>query len=285
MDSILLLFSLTMFLVLVLGLWMVFNSRKLLMSAFIHVHDTYIGRIRNWTGIRDGRVYLIFMGQVAFFILIALISYFIFANILLLLLVFFVVFKAPEWISAIQKKRRLHAIEMELPTALSVIASSLLAGVSLSTAIQSYAREVNSPLAQEFAHCMRLQKVGVDFEAAIEEVGKRIDLVDFQLLVMALRISKAVGGNLSETLISLSNTIQQKLTIEGKIKSLTAQGKMQGWVMICLPVLVGGALFFIQPDQMEKLLTTLSGKLVLAGCCILGFFGHKMIQKIMAIDV
>lgn len=83
-----------------------------------------------------------------------------------------------------------------------------MAGVSLSTAMQSYAKENSSPLASEFAHVIRLQKVGIDFETAIEEVGKRIDLIDFQLLVMIFRISKSVGGNLSEILMRLSNTIQ-----------------------------------------------------------------------------
>jgi tight adherence protein B len=94
-----------------------------------------------------------------------------------------------------------------------------------------------------------------------------------------------VGGNLSETLMSLSNTIQQKLTIEGKIRSLTAQGKMQGWVMICLPALVGIALFFIQPAEMGLLLTTFYGKIVLFICLTMAYIGHKVIQKILAIDV
>lgn len=262
-----------------------FRTRKLLLKMLFDAHHRYLQRIKDWTGIRDGRAYLVLLAQIAGLIVVSLVVYVIAQNLLLILALGFLVFKTPLWVSNIAKKRWLRSIEYELPTALTIIASSLTAGVSLSVAIQSYSKEVSSPLANEFAHVIRLQRVGVDFETAIEEVGKRINLIDFQLLVMALRISKAVGGNLSETLNSLANTIQQKLTIEGKIKSLTAQGKMQGWVMIMLPALVGFALFFIQPAEMTELVTTLHGKIVLFICMSMAYVGHKMIQKIMAIDV
>ncbi|AMP00292.1 type II secretion system (T2SS), F family protein [Collimonas arenae] len=285
MNSQILLFSLTLFALVAFIIWSLFNSKSSILKLMFDMHMCYIGRIREWTGLRDGRVYLVLFAQIAAAVLLAALAYFLIQNILLMLLVGYFILKAPLWISDFKRKRRLKSIEYELPTALTVIASSLTAGVSLSVALQSYSKEISSPLASEFAHVIRLQKVGVDFETAIEEVGKRIDLIDFQLLVMTFRISKSVGGNLSETLMSLSSTIQQKLAIEGKIRSLTAQGKMQGWVMICLPALVGFALYFIQPQEMSLLTTTLYGKIVLFICLVMAYIGHKVIQKILAIDV
>ena len=285
MDSQIVLFSLITFLLVGFAAWSLLNSKRCLLKVLFDMHVRYLERVKEWTGLRDGRVYLVVFAQIAAVAVLAAIIYFVVRNILLILLMGYFIFKAPLWISDRKRRLRLNSIEYELPTALTVIASSLTAGVSLSIALQSYSKETSSPLASEFAHVIRLQKVGVDFETAIEEVGKRIDLVDFQLLVMTFRISKSVGGNLSETLMSLSNTIQQKLAIEGKIRSLTAQGKMQGWVMICLPALVAVALFFIQPDEMSLLLTTFYGKIVLFVCLTMAYVGHKVIQKILAIDV
>ncbi|MEO6920617.1 MAG: type II secretion system F family protein [Collimonas sp.] len=285
MNNQILLFSGILFALVLFVAWSLLNSKSMVLKMLFDMHVRYIGHIKEWTGLRDGRVYMVLFAQVAAALLLVVVIYFVLRNIFLVLLIGYFIFKAPLWISNYKRKRRLNSIEYELPTALTVIASSLTAGVSLSIALQSYSKESSSPLASEFAHVIRLQKVGVDFETAVEEVGKRIDLVDFQLLVMTFRISKSVGGNLSETLMSLSNTIQQKLTIEGKIRSLTAQGKMQGWVMICLPALVGVALFFIQPAEMSLLLTTFYGKIVLFICLTMAYIGHKVIQKILAIDV
>ncbi|MGB7193136.1 MAG: type II secretion system F family protein [Collimonas pratensis] len=285
MNNQILLFSGILFALVLFIAWSLLNSKGYFLKLLFDMHVRYIGHIKEWTGLRDGRVYMVLFAQIAAALMLVVVIYFVMRNIFLVLLIGYFIFKAPLWVSNYKRKRRLNSIEYELPTALTVIASSLTAGVSLSIALQSYSKESNSPLASEFAHVIRLQKVGVDFETAIEEVGKRIDLVDFQLLVMTFRISKSVGGNLSETLMSLSNTIQQKLTIEGKIRSLTAQGKMQGWVMICLPALVGIALFFIQPAEMGLLLTTFYGKIVLFICLTMAYVGHKVIQKILAIDV
>ncbi|NKI72194.1 type II secretion protein F [Collimonas pratensis] len=285
MNNQILLFSGILFALVLFIAWSLLNSKGYFLKLLFDMHVRYIGHIKEWTGLRDGRVYMVLFAQIAAALMLVVVIYFVLRNIFLVLLIGYFIFKAPLWISNYKRKRRLNSIEYEMPTALTVIASSLTAGVSLSIALQSYSKESNSPLASEFAHVIRLQKVGVDFETAIEEVGKRIDLVDFQLLVMTFRISKSVGGNLSETLMSLSNTIQQKLTIEGKIRSLTAQGKMQGWVMICLPALVGIALFFIQPAEMGLLLTTFYGKIVLFICLTMAYVGHKVIQKILAIDV
>ena len=285
MSNDMLLFSVILFVWILIIAQTLRKSKDVLLKKLFDLHHRYLQRIKDWTGIRDGRVYLVLLAQIGTAIVLSVVAYVVVENLLLILALCFFVFKMPLWISNYTRKRWLSSIENELPTALTVIASSLTAGVSLNTAIQSYSKETGSPLGREFAHIIRLQKVGVDFETAIEEVGKRITLIDFQLLVMALRISKAVGGNLSETLNSLANTIQQKLTIEGKIRSLTSQGKMQGWVMIALPALVGFALFFIQPEEMSELVTTLHGKVTLFICLAMAYVGHKVIQKILAIDV
>jgi len=186
-----------------------------------------------------------------------------------------------EW----RRKRRLASMERDLPIALAMFASALSGGVSLSVAIQTYTAESRSPLSSEFSYLLRLQRLGVEFDSALEQVAARVNLLDFELVTLAMRISKAVGGNLSETLLTLSQSIQQKLIIEGKIQALTSQGVMQAWVMSLLPAMVAGVLTLIQPDQMDKLFNTFSGNVVLGICIVMDYIGFKVIKKILTIDV
>lgn len=214
-----------------------------------------------------------------------LLLWLLFRSVPLVALSFFAAYKIPLLVKAWRQKRRLASIERDLPIALAMFASALSGGVSLSAAIQAFTVESKSPLSAEFSYLLRLQRLGVEFDVALEQVTQRVDLADFELVSLAMRISKSVGGNLSETLLTLSQTIQQKLIIEGKIRALTSQGVMQAWVMSLLPVMIGAVLTLIQPEQMDKLFNTLPGNLVLAFCCAMDYVGFKVIKKILAIDV
>jgi tight adherence protein B len=206
-------------------------------------------------------------------------------SILFSLIGIFLGYKIPIMIAEWRRKRRLASMERDLPVALAMFASALSGGVSLSVAIQTYTAESRTPLSSEFSYLLRLQRLGVEFDSALEQVAARVNLLDFELVTLAMRISKAVGGNLSETLLTLSQSIQQKLIIEGKIQALTSQGVMQAWVMSLLPAMVAGVLTLIQPDQMDKLFNTFSGNVVLGICVVMDYIGFKVIKKILTIDV
>lgn len=223
--------------------------------------------------------------RIALYTLLPLITWVLFHSVPLILFSLFAAYKIPLLVSAWRQTRRLASIERDLPVALAMFASALSGGVSLSVAIQAYTVESRTALSAEFSYLLRLQRLGVEFDLALEQVTQRIKLADFELVALAMRISKSVGGNLSETLLTLSQTIQQKLIIEGKIRALTSQGVMQAWVMSLLPVMVGAVLTLIQPEQMDKLFNTWSGNLVLAFCCLMDYVGFKVIKKILAIDV
>ena len=101
----------------------------------------------------------------------------------------------------------------------------------------------------------------------------------------ALRISREVGGNLSEVLETLAETLRRKAMMEGKIDSLTAQGRMQGTVMACLPVLLGILLYFLEPEAMSKMFNTWYGLTVLGIIVIWEGIGFFLINKMVNIDV
>jgi len=127
--------------------------------------------------------------------------------------------------------------------------------------------------------------MGVDFDTALRNMEKRNPLADFALVISALRISREIGGNLAEILNSLADTLREKQTMEGKIDSLTAQGKIQGVVMTSLPLLVMFGLTQIEPVAMAPLFNSWIGWLTLAVIIIMETLGYLFIRKITSIDV
>ncbi|MDB5764476.1 MAG: hypothetical protein JWQ21_3471 [Herminiimonas sp.] len=181
--------------------------------------------------------------------------------------------------------RRLKQFEEQLPDALLMVSGAMRAGASLNVALESMIKEQKPPLSQEFELMLREQRLGVDFDTALVNMEKRNPLQDFSLVISGLRISREVGGNLAEMLESLSNTLREKATMEGKIRSLTAQGKMQGLIMSCLPLLMMAALNWIEPKAMGTMFTTLFGWATLTVILVMITIGYLVIRKITTIDV
>jgi tight adherence protein B len=132
---------------------------------------------------------------------------------------------------------------------------------------------------------MREQRIGTDFDVSLEHMEKRLPLQDFAMLSSAMRINREIGGNLAEIIESLADTLRRKHQMEGKIESLTAQGKLQGIVMTCLPMLLAFLLFLLEREAMEKLWTTSIGWVVLTVIIFMEAMGYMMIRKITSIDV
>ena len=183
------------------------------------------------------------------------------------------------------RAKRLARIEAQLPDALAMVSGALRAGASLSIALDNLVKEQPAPLSQEFEILTQEQRLGVEFDVSLANMEKRIPMQDFRMLTTVLRINREVGGNLAETVESLAETLRRKSTMEGKIRSLTAQGKLQGVVMTGLPVLLGVLLNFLEPAAMSKLWTTGVGWMVLAVIIVMELLGYLMIKKITSIDV
>ncbi len=183
------------------------------------------------------------------------------------------------------RKQRLKRFEKQLPDGLAMISGAMRAGASLNIALESLVQEQPAPLSQEFELFLKEQRLGVEFEDSMKKMEARIPLQDFNMLVTALLINREVGGNLAETMETLGETLRRKGMMEGKIQSLTAQGKLQGIVMTGLPVLLGVLLNFMEPDAMSKLWTTTVGWVVLAIIIMMEILGYFMISKITSIDV
>lgn len=186
--------------------------------------------------------------------------------------------------SWINKRRRLKLV-VQLPDTLLMVASSLRAGTSLQIAMDVAIRETPKPLSQELGVVAREQRLGLALEDALESMASRLKLEEVDLVVAAMTIARDVGGNLAETLDQLSRTLRAKAIMEGKIRALTSQGKLQGLIVGLLPVFLMMVLSHMQHAAMQPLFHTLIGWAVLGVIGILEVIGFLMIRKIVAIDV
>jgi tight adherence protein B len=227
---------------------------------------------------------LFYINLIAIFVL-PLLIWIIIGDLPTALAVFVMLAILPGLIYRSMRKKRLKKFEEQLPDGLLMLTGAMRAGASLNIAMEGLVKEQPAPLSQEFELFMREQRIGTDFEKSLDNMEKRIPIQDFSMLTSALRINREIGGNLAEILESLANTLLRKQQMEGKIESLTAQGKLQGIVMTGLPVLLGVLLYFLEPQNMEKLWTTKIGYGVLTIIIIMEFMGYTMIKKITSIDV
>lgn len=191
----------------------------------------------------------------------------------------------PWMIYRTMRKRRLKKFQEQLPDAFLMISGSLQAGSSLNMALEGLVKEQPAPLSQEFELLVRQHRIGVDLETALTNMEKRMPSTDFLVATSAIKIAREVGGNLIEVMETLAQTLRRKATMEGKIESLTAQGKLQGKVMTGLPILLALVLMQMEPEAMGKMFTTPPGWATLAVIVVMEFMGYLMIRKITTIDV
>ena len=155
----------------------------------------------------------------------------------------------------------------------------------MTLALRQMASDLPAPGGQEFDLLLRELRLGVTLDDALFSLEKRMGCDDLRLFGAAVRIANESGGNLAETLERLADTMRKKMALEDKIMALTSQGRMQGWVMVVLPLGVGAALFAIQPDAMAPLIHSWQGWVTCGVVAILEVVGLLFIRRIMAIDI
>jgi len=191
----------------------------------------------------------------------------------------------PKFVLKSLQKRRQLEITNALPETLTQIAGSLRSGATFTAAIETMVTEMKGPVAQEFGLLLKEQKLGISPKEALENLGERVASEEMDLVIAAALIARDVGGNLAETFERLSSTLRRKLEMEGKIRALTSQGKLQGWVVAALPFGIIIALLYIEPAGMQPIFTSYLGWSFLTVVLIMEILGAVMIRKIVSIDV
>jgi tight adherence protein B len=180
---------------------------------------------------------------------------------------------------------RLSAFNKQLPDTITLLSNSLRAGSSFLQSIELVSREGGPPMSEEMGRVVREVNLGLGMEEALNNLVRRIKSDDLDLMVTAIGIQQQVGGNLAEILDTIAFTIRERVRIKGEISTLTAQGRVSGYLVAFLPIGLGVALNAINPAFMAPLFTETIGRILIGVGAVMMTIGFLAIRKITDIKV
>lgn len=181
------------------------------------------------------------------------------------------------------RKKRLGKLEQQLPDALDLITRAMRAGHSLPLGIQLLTEEMPEPVAGEFRQVHEQVSFGVSLQQALGNLCDRVPLTDYRYFVVSVLIQRQSGGNLTEVLGNLSHLIRERLKLMGRVRVLSAEGRMSAWILGLLPFFIGAMLQSFNPDFMSPMWNDPMGVQmvrILLGLMALGVFFLSRIVKI-----
>ena len=227
-----------------------------------------------------------------FIVIIFLLSGVVFIGVLMLTLDYRIGFVAALFVPIflwmilliLISKRRVAFTE-QLSDCLTTVANALRAGYSFQQAVDVVAKEMEPPISEEFAKVSSDVSMGINLDDALEQMARRVESSDFDLVVTAVLIQREVGGNLAQVLDSISDTIIERIRMKREINALTAQGKMSAIVLLLLPFAVGAFMYFFNHDQFIILFEEPLGQMALIVAFVMEILGVIIIRKIVDIEI
>jgi tight adherence protein B len=184
-----------------------------------------------------------------------------------------------------KRKRRFHKFEQELPEALDLMVSALRAGHSLVSALGLVARESPDPIGPEFRICFEEQNYGLELRTAMNNLLTRVPLQDLRIVATAILIQKESGGNLAEVLDKTAHVIRERYRLKRQVLVHTAQGRLTGWILSFLPIVLGIGLYMVNPKAMSLLWHRPIGLKLIYTAIALTVAGALIIRKIVNMEV
>ena len=181
--------------------------------------------------------------------------------------------------------RRRRRFNDQLPEALATMSNALRAGFSLAQAFDSVVEQGEKPMCEEFSILQQQLRIGMGFEDALQSMSDRVGSDDLTLVITAILVSRKTGGNVTEIFDKISDTIRQRMKIERKIRTLTAQGRMQGIIVSLMPLVLGVAMVFLKPKMMIPFLLSWTGLISVVAVIFLITVGWLIIRKITRIEI
>lgn len=191
----------------------------------------------------------------------------------------------PGFLVRFKASRRQKAFMSQLPDTLNLLSSTLKAGYSFLQGVEAVSKEIDDPMGSELRRIVTEAQLGRPLEDAMDASAERMDSPDFAWAVMAVKIQREVGGNLSELLLTVSETMTERERLRRDVATLTAEGKMSAIVLGLLPILLGMAMWAINPDYINTLFTDSLGKVLLGASIFAALAGFAWMKKIINIDI
>lgn len=184
-----------------------------------------------------------------------------------------------------KRRQRFNKFEQGLPDALDLMVSALRAGHSLVSSLGLVAQEAPDPIGGEFRICFEEQNYGLELRTAMSNLAARVPLQDLKIVITAILIQKESGGNLAEVLDKTAYVIRERFRLKRQVRVHTAQGRMTGWILSFLPLVLGIALYLVNPQTMSILWKRPIGIKLLYTAASMTIVGAFIIRKIVNMDV
>ena len=205
--------------------------------------------------------------------------------VILSLLLGLLISAAPLAFVLYKRRQRFDKFEEGLPEVLDLMVSALRAGHSLVSALDLAAAEAPDPIGTEFRICFDEQNYGLELKTAMNNLATRVPLQDLKIVITAILIQKESGGNLAEVLDKASYVIRERFRLRRQVRVHTAQGRLTGWILSLLPLVLGVALYFVNPQTMSILWKRPIGVKLLYASAAMTVTGALVIRKIVNMEV
>lgn len=181
--------------------------------------------------------------------------------------------------------RRMKQFTNQLGDAIAMMSNAIKSGFTFQQAMDIVAKEIKGPISDEFVRALNEIQLGVTLEEALEGICQRIKDDDFEMVAMSVIIQRQVGGNLSQILDTVGETIRDRIKLKGEIKSLTAEGVISGWAIALLPVIVALFCNAVNPDYFKGIMDNDIGKYLGIACLVSEIIGGLVIRWIINVKI
>ena len=187
----------------------------------------------------------------------------------------------------VMRKRtaRMRRFEELFPESLEFVARSMRAGHAFSVSLEMIHREFQEPLAGEFRRTFEEHNLGLPLDVALQKLAKRVPSLDVHFFVSAVLLQKRTGGNLAEILDKLAYVIRERFKLRGRIRAISAHGRMTGGALTCIPIGVAVIMFYVNPEYVRFFFTDDTGNIMLGAAVVLQLIGYAIIRQIVKIEV
>ena len=207
------------------------------------------------------------------------------AGLILAAIVTIIGWQVPLWVMTNLWDRRCVKLVDQMVDGMTIMANGIKAGQSLTQSMERVVENMSGPLSQEFGLVLNKIRLGMATEEALNEFGDRIPRPDVQMFVTSVNILKETGGNLAETFQTITTTVRERQKVEKKIQALTAQGKMQAFIISFVPFLLLIIFYVVDPAYVAPLFNKPLGWLFLVIMVTLQIIGLVVMKKIVTIRV
>jgi tight adherence protein B len=184
-----------------------------------------------------------------------------------------------------RRTKRFNKFEQGLPETLDLMVSALRAGHSFISALDLAASESPDPIGKELRICFDEQNYGLELKTAMNNLTTRVPLQDLKIVITAILIQRESGGNLAEVFDKAAYVIRERFRLKREVRVYTAQGRLTGWILSFLPLVLGLGLYLINPEHMSLLWTRPIGIKLLYTSAVMTIVGSLIIRKIVRMDV